>query len=310
MPKDDGFKEFIIDQLAQLNGLVCRSMFGGFGLYQVDRFFGIVHKNRLYFKTGPSNVSGYLGHGMKPFCPNSKQTLKSYYEVPPDIIDDAPRLADWATAAVVAANEPPDTRPRCDWAKEGIMRDYHDSEWGVPMHDDRKLFEFLVLEGAQAGLSWEIVLKKREGYRKAFAGFDARKVSKFTPARVRKLLGNPGIIRNRLKIESTIRNADAFLAVQKEFGSFDAYIWSFVNGRPHINRFRSLKELPAKTDLSDAISADLKKRGFSFIGSTVIYAHMQATGMVNDHQTKCFRWREVLTLNDDEKRSIKAIPLI
>ncbi len=295
MPNNIGFKNFILDQLTELNGLMCRSMFGGFGLYKDECFFGIIHKNRLYFKTGPSNVSEFHANGMKPFRPNSKQTLKNYYEVPPDIIEDASRLSDWAAASVVAANEPADVRPRCGWAKEGILRDYHDREWGVPLHDDRKLFEFLVLEGAQAGLSWEIVLKKREGYRKAFSNFDAREVSKYTPVRVRKLIADPGIIRNRLKIEATIRNAAAFLNVQKEFGSFDAYIWSFVGGRPRVNRFRSLKDLPPRTELSDAVSVDLKRRGFSFIGSTVIYAHMQATGMVNDHLIKCFRWREVLT---------------
>jgi DNA-3-methyladenine glycosylase I len=184
----------------------------------------------------------------------------------------------------------PKTPSRCAWSlgSEQYMA-YHDHEWGVPVHDDRKLFEFIVLEGAQAGLSWSTVLHKRENYRRAFDGFDPRKVARYTPARVEKLLQNPGIIRNRMKIESAIGNARAFLAVQKEFGSFDAYIWGFVGGKPVQNRWKSIKDVPPSTPLSDRISADLKKRGFRFVGSTIVYAHMQATGMVNDHLVGCFR---------------------
>ena len=183
-------------------------------------------------------------------------------------------------------------KPRCAWpANDAQMLCYHDEEWGVPVHDDRKHFEFLILEGAQAGLSWRTVLHKREGYRKAFANFDPRRVARFDARKVKTLLKNAGIIRNRLKIESAIGNARAFLDIQKEFGSFDRYVWRFVGGRPIVNRWTTLRELPAHTSESDALSADLKKRGFRFVGSTIIYAHMQATGMVNDHLVHCYRHR-------------------
>jgi len=169
---------------------------------------------------------------------------------------------------------------------------YHDREWGVPVHDDEVLFEFLTLEGAQAGLSWETILRKREAYRRAFAGFDAARVARFTPARVARLLENPGIVRNRLKIASTVGNARAFLAVQREFGSFDAYVWRFVDGAPRINRRRTFRQVPARTPQSDALSRDLLDRGFKFVGSTICYAFMQAVGMVNDHTVNCFRYRQ------------------
>ncbi len=183
-------------------------------------------------------------------------------------------------------------KPRCAWPQgDPRMRCYHDEEWGVPVHDDRMHFEFLILEGAQAGLSWRTVLNKRTAYRRAFANFDPRKVARFDARKRKALLGNPGIIRNRLKIEAAITNARAFLAVQKEFGSFDAYVWRFVGGRPIVNRWRDIKQLPARTPESDALSADLKKRGFRFVGSTIVYAHMQAVGMVNDHVIGCFRYR-------------------
>jgi DNA-3-methyladenine glycosylase I len=178
---------------------------------------------------------------------------------------------------------------RCPWAKSDLMIAYHDEEWGRPVHDDNKLFEFLILEGAQAGLSWETILKKRDAYRKAFANFDPKKVARFDAARVERLMQNEGIVRNRAKIESTIRNAKAFLAIQKEFGSFDAYLWPFVNGRPIQSDFKTLKQVPATAPESDALSKDLKKRGFNFVGSTICYAMMQAVGMVNDHLTTCFR---------------------
>jgi DNA-3-methyladenine glycosylase I len=176
------------------------------------------------------------------------------------------------------------------------MLAYHDREWGVPVHDDRLHFEFLVLEAAQAGLSWSIVLKKREGYRRAFDQFDPQKVARYTKARVQKLTADPGIIRNRLKIESAVRNAGAFLAIQEEFGSFDRYCWRFVDGRPRLNRWKATRDIPATSRESDEFSKDLKRRGFSFVGSTVIYAHMQAVGMVNDHLVGCYRYREVQRL--------------
>jgi DNA-3-methyladenine glycosylase I len=176
------------------------------------------------------------------------------------------------------------------------MREYHDREWGVPVHDDRTHFEFLVLEAAQAGLSWSIILNKREGYRHAFSQFDPVKVARYSQVRIDKLTTDPGIVRNRLKITGAVKNARAFLAVQEEFGSFDAYCWQFVDGQPRQNRRRSLRDIPATTPESDAFSRDLKGRGFSFVGSTVIYAHMQAVGMVNDHVIDCFRYRDVSRL--------------
>jgi DNA-3-methyladenine glycosylase I len=178
---------------------------------------------------------------------------------------------------------------RCEWARTPLTIAYHDTEWGVPVHNDQVLFEFLTLKGAQAGLSWETILNKREEYRKAFAGFDPARIARFTAARVGRLLQNPGIVRNRLKVESTVSNAKAFLAVQDEFGSFDKYVWGFVGGAPRINRWKTLKQLPAKTAESDALSRDLLARGFRFVGSTICYAFMQAIGMVNDHTRECFR---------------------
>ena len=183
---------------------------------------------------------------------------------------------------------------RCEWSNsDPLYQEYHDTEWGVPSHDDHHLFEMLILEGAQAGLSWITVLRKRENYRKAFDHFDAHKIAKYDAAKVRKLLANDGIIRNRLKINAAIENAKAFLAVQKEFGTFDAYIWQFVGGKPKTNAFKSLKEIPPKTPESEAMSKDLLKRGFRFVGPTICYAFMQAVGMVNDHVVDCFRYREL-----------------
>ena len=183
---------------------------------------------------------------------------------------------------------------RCPWAgSDPLYVAYHDEEWGVPVHDDRKLFEFLVLEGAQAGLSWITILRKRENYRRAFAGFDAEKVARFGKRDIARLMGDAGIVRNELKILGAIANAKAVLAVRDEFGSLDKYLWRFVDGVPVINRRRSLKNVPASTPQSDAMSKDLKARGFKFVGSTICYAHMQATGMVNDHVTSCFRYREL-----------------
>ena len=190
-------------------------------------------------------------------------------------------------------------KSRCEWGTVSqLYIDYHDNEWGVPVHDDRMLFEFLVLEGAQAGLSWETVLKKRENYRKAFNDFDPVKVSRYGDKKIEALMGNKGIIRNRLKIASAVNNAKRFLEVQKEFGTFDAYIWQFVNGKPITNRFKSMQEIPATTKESDAMSKDLKKRGFKFVGPTICYAHMQATGMVNDHVVGCFRYKEIKKIVD------------
>jgi DNA-3-methyladenine glycosylase I len=186
---------------------------------------------------------------------------------------------------------------RCAWVgTEPLMLDYHDREWGVPVHDDRKHFEFLILEGAQAGLSWSTVLRKREAYRRAFGEFDPAKVARYPAGRVQKLLQNPGIIRNRLKIEAAVRNARAFLAVQDEFGSFDAYCWRFVGGHPKVNRWKATRQIPATSRESDAFSKDLNARRFRFVGSTIIYAHMQAVGMVNDHLVDCFRYREIRRL--------------
>ena len=182
---------------------------------------------------------------------------------------------------------------RCTWATNELNIPYHDAEWGVPLHDDRGLFEFLVLEGAQAGLSWDTILKKRDSYRKAFDNFDPAKVAAYDGNKIVELLANDGIIRNRLKVASAVLNGNAFLRVQDEFGSFDKYIWSFVGDRPIVNERKGHGDVPAKTEISDAISKDLKKRGFNFVGSTIMYAFMQATGMVNDHLVTCFRYKEI-----------------
>jgi DNA-3-methyladenine glycosylase I len=182
---------------------------------------------------------------------------------------------------------------RCRWANSALNIPYHDSEWGAPVHDDVKLFEFVVLEGAQAGLSWETVLQKRARYREVFDGFDAKKIARYDKKKVRQLLADPGIIRNRLKIDSTISNARAFLKIQEEFGTFDAYIWQFVGGQPKQNARKSHKQVPARTAESDAMSKDLKQRGFRFVGSTICYAFMQATGMVNDHLVSCYRHKDL-----------------
>jgi DNA-3-methyladenine glycosylase I len=185
------------------------------------------------------------------------------------------------------------TKKRCTWASDDLSVAYHDTEWGVPVHDDRVLFEFLILEGAQAGLSWITILKKRAAYRAAFDQFDPRKVARYDEARIALLLANDGIVRNRLKIRAAVQNAQSFLAVEKEFGTFDQYIWQFTGGRPLQNRWKEHQQMPAKTAQSDAMSKDLAKRGFKFVGSTICYAFMQATGMVNDHLISCFRYREL-----------------
>ena len=185
---------------------------------------------------------------------------------------------------------------RCEWAANGSPTDieYHDKEWGVPVHSDKKLFEFLLLESAQAGLSWSIILKKRQGYRKAFDDFDANKVANYDQRRVQELLTNPTVIRNKLKIQSAITNARAFLKLQQEFGSFDSYLWNFVDGRPKQNEWKSLMEIPSRTEISDILSKDLKRRGFVFVGSTICYSIMQAVGMVNDHTVYCFRYKDLI----------------
>jgi DNA-3-methyladenine glycosylase I len=183
---------------------------------------------------------------------------------------------------------------RCEWSGDNpLYVKYHDKEWGVPVHNDKKLFEFIMLEGAQAGLSWLTVLKKRAAYREAFDKFNFEKIAKYKKSKIKSLMNDSGIIRNRMKIDSAVRNAKAFIQVRKEFGTFNKYIWSFANDKPIQNKWKCMQELPAKTELSDTISSDLKKRGFNFVGSTIIYAHMQATGMVNDHETKCFRYAEI-----------------
>jgi DNA-3-methyladenine glycosylase I len=182
---------------------------------------------------------------------------------------------------------------RCAWARNELSIRYHDEEWGVPVHDDRTLFEFLILEGAQAGLSWNTILQKREHYRKVFDNFDPKKVARYNVRKVKRLLADPGIVRNRLKIDASVQNAKAFLAVQKEYGGFDAYLWQFVGGKPKQNSWRSFEAIPARTTQSDVLSKDLLKRGFKFVGSTICYAMMQAIGMVNDHTVDCFRHTEV-----------------
>jgi DNA-3-methyladenine glycosylase I len=182
---------------------------------------------------------------------------------------------------------------RCKWASKDLAIVYHDKEWGVPSHDDRHLFEFLILEGAQAGLSWDTILRKRENYRAAFSQFNPQRIARYDQKKVGALMNDPGIIRNKLKIQSAISNAQAFLKIQKEVGSFDEYIWQFVDGKPRINSIRSMKQLPARTAQSDAMSKDLKKRGFNFVGSTICYAYMQAVGMVNDHMVTCFRYKQL-----------------
>jgi len=187
-----------------------------------------------------------------------------------------------------------DSRSRCPWpGDDALMRAYHDKEWGAPAHDDRTLFEFLLLEGAQAGLSWSTILNKRVGYRAAFDQFDPALVARYGDAQIAELLQNPGIVRNRLKVRSAVANARAFLAVQAEFGSFDAYIWGFVGGRTVQNAWRELREIPAVTPLAEVISKDLKRRGFSFVGPTIVYAYMQTIGLVNDHLVRCYRWGEL-----------------
>ncbi|MBI5891929.1 MAG: DNA-3-methyladenine glycosylase I [Nitrosomonadales bacterium] len=184
---------------------------------------------------------------------------------------------------------------RCAWCGDNALyRTYHDTEWGVPLHDDQALFEFLILEGAQAGLSWITILKKREHYRAAFDGFDATRIARYGAGRIEKLLRDPGIVRNRLKVQAAVTNAQKFLEVQSEFGSFDRFIWQFVDGKPKQNAWRRMADVPASTPESDAMSKELKRRGFKFVGSTICYAHMQATGMVNDHTTDCYRYKELL----------------
>jgi len=187
----------------------------------------------------------------------------------------------------------PKSPTRCSWPQNDLSIRYHDDEWGVPSHDDRHLFEFLILEGAQAGLSWDTILQKRENYRAALDGFDPKIISRYDQRKQQRLLKNPGIVRNRLKIASTVQNARVFLEIQKEFGSFDRYIWQFVGGKPIVNKWRSGERIPATNAQSDAMSKDLKKRGFNFVGSTICYAFMQAVGMVNDHAADCFRYRQV-----------------
>jgi DNA-3-methyladenine glycosylase I len=207
---------------------------------------------------------------------------------------DKPRARNSAVVASMLPNA--DKRIRCRWASNPLAIGYHDREWGVPQHKDRVLFEFLTLEGAQAGLSWDTILKKRENYRAAFDGFDPAKIARYDRRKVLTLLGNEGIIRNRLKIASAIQNARAFLAVQQEFGSFDRYVWQFVGGKPRVNALHLGGKIPARTEESDALSKDLKKRGFNFVGSTICYAFMQAMGLVNDHAVECFRYGALLAV--------------
>jgi DNA-3-methyladenine glycosylase I len=203
-----------------------------------------------------------------------------------------------------------DERPlvRCAWARSELAIRYHDEEWGVPVHDDGTLFEFLILEGAQAGLSWETILNKRENYRAAFDDFDAEKVAHYDRRKIAQLLKNPGIVRNRLKVASAVQNAQALLQVREEFGSFDLYVWQFVGGRPKVNSWKSLDRVPARTTESDAMSRDLKKRGFNFVGSTICYAFMQAVGMVNDHAVQCFRYDKLVASSNKGRPRRRPLP--
>src|SRR6476660_5214923 len=196
-------------------------------------------------------------------------------------------------AVKTASPIPADTKPRCSWATTPQMIAYHDNEWGVPQHDDRVLFEFLILEGAQAGLSWSTILAKREAYRRAFSNFNPKTIARYDAKKTKQLMSNASIVRNRLKISAAVQNARAFLAVQKEFGSFDAYIWQFVNGKPIVNKLRASSQIPARTEESDKMSRDLLKRGFKFVGPTICYAFMQTIGMVNDHLVGCYRYKEI-----------------
>jgi DNA-3-methyladenine glycosylase I len=196
---------------------------------------------------------------------------------------------------------PSDARPRCFWATAPAMIEYHDAEWGVPQHDDRVLFEFLILEGAQAGLSWSTILAKREAYRRAFSNFNPKSIARYDASKTKQLMANEGIVRNRLKIAAAIQNAQAFLEVQKEFASFDAYIWQFVGGKPIVNALSSLSQIQARTEESDKMSRDLLKRGFKFVGPTICYAFMQAVGMVNDHLVGCYRYKEIAALHKSTK---------
>lgn len=190
-------------------------------------------------------------------------------------------------------------KKRCDWCENTFDEyvEYHDKEWGVPVHDDKIQFEFLILEGAQAGLSWSTILKRREGYREAFANFDVEKVARFDEAKIQELLNNPAIIRNKLKVRSAVTNAQNFIELKDRYGSFDDYIWSFVDGEPVVNHWTSMSDVPATTEISDKLAKDLKKRGFKFVGSTIMYAHMQAVGMVNDHLVSCFRHKEIINMH-------------
>jgi len=208
-----------------------------------------------------------------------------------------------ATGARVEDRPPSESIVRCRWAQDELSVQYHDAEWGVPVHDDRLLFEFLILEGAQAGLSWITILRKRENYRKAFDNFDPAKIARYDARKVAQLLADPGIVRNRLKIAAAIQNAKAFLAVQKEFGTFDTFLWQFVGGRPIQNRRKSFDQVPARTRESDAMSKELSRRGFKFVGSTICYAFMQAVGMVNDHTANCFRYQKLAKITPPQPAS-------
>lgn len=300
MKTKSDFLEYVLhDAMQGVRGITAKPMFGGYGLYKDGVVFGIIADDELYFKVDDANREEYKRRGSRPFTyegKNHKMIALSYWEVPAEVQEDRAALTEWVDAsAAVSRRNQAGQRPklRCGWANsDPLMAAYHDEEWGVPCFDDRKQFEFLILESAQAGLSWMTVLKKRENYRRAFAGFDPEKVARFGPAKVKVLLKDPGIIRNRLKVAAAISNASAFLKIQKEFGSFSKYIWRFVGDKPVVNRWKTLKELPANTPLSDSLSADLKKRGFKFLGPTVMYSHLQALGLVNDHTTNCFRKKE------------------
>lgn len=311
MSRRSEFVDFVTEHMACIGRLRTRAMFGGYGVYHDNLIIAIIVDDRLYFKADSTARAEFEAKGLNPFTymARGKSVTLHYFEAPPEVFEEPEAMRAWAQkaygAALRAKNQgvalPHGIAPllykttrvikkRCAWVTADFLyRNYHDREWGKPVHDDRLLFEFLILEGAQAGLSWLTILKKRDNYRKAFDNFDARKIARYNAAKIEKLLADPGIVRNRLKITAAVQNARAFLAVQKEFGSFDNYIWRFVGGKPIKNVWKTLTQLPATTAESDALSKDLKKRGFKFVGSTICYAFMQAVGMVNDHTVHCFR---------------------
>ena len=260
--------------------------------------FEKLFKIRTNADNDPEFLTAYRTIHPGPFSLDPDEVEKSYFIDVNELVTDIEKNSNNYTESARVLIKKMLGMKRCDWVPENnqLYTDYHDQEWGVPVHNDRLLFEMLILEGAQAGLSWSTILKKRNGYKKVFDNFDVKKMVKYNQAKIDKLLQNPEIVRNKLKIKSTIQNAKVFLEIVEEFGSFDKYLWNYVNNKQIQNKFSSMKEIPAKTELSDQISKDLKKRGMNFVGSTIIYAFMQAVGIVNDHQIDCYRYNQVKNL--------------